>query len=39
MKVKLNVEKIINEFLSEHDNISVISIAMDPTGFMLLYEE
>ena len=33
------VEKIINEFLSEHESISVKSIAMDQTGVMLLYEE
>ena len=33
------VEKIINEFLNEHDNISVKSIAMDQMGVMLLYEE
>ncbi|HJT84231.1 MAG TPA: hypothetical protein VJ697_07090 [Nitrososphaeraceae archaeon] len=33
------VEKIINKFLSEHDDISVKSIAMDQTGVMLLYEE
>ena len=25
--------------LSEHDNVSVISIAMNPTGVMLLYKE
>ncbi|HEX7257037.1 MAG TPA: hypothetical protein VF242_03165 [Nitrososphaeraceae archaeon] len=33
------VEKIINEFLSEHDSVSVKSIAMDESGVMLLYEE
>ena len=33
------VEKVINEFLSEHDTVSVKSIAMDEMGVMLLYEE
>ena len=33
------VEKIINEFLSEHDNVSAKSITMDDSGVMLLYEE
>ncbi|HEX7258710.1 MAG TPA: hypothetical protein VF242_11695 [Nitrososphaeraceae archaeon] len=33
------VEKVINEFLSEHDSISVKSIAMDESSVMLLYEE
>jgi len=33
------VEKVINEFLAEHENISVKSMAMDQMGVMLLYEE
>ena len=33
------VEKVINEFLSEHDTVSVKGIAMDEMGVMLLYEE
>jgi ribosomal protein L10 len=33
------VEKVINEFLSEHDSISVKSIAMDESSVILLYEE
>ena len=33
------VEKVINEFLSEHDTVSVKSISMDESGVMLLYEE
>ena len=33
------VEQIINEFLSEHDTVSVKSISMDESGVMLLYEE
>ena len=33
------IEKIINEFLAEHDNISVKSISMDQTVVMLLNEE
>lgn len=33
------VEKVINEFLSEHETVSVKSIAMDERGVILLYEE
>ncbi len=36
---KLEVEKVINEFLSQHESIDVKSIAMDDQGIMLLYEE
>ncbi len=35
----IEVEKVINEFLSEHDTVSVKGIAMDEMGVMLLYEE
>ncbi len=36
---KLEVEKVINEFLSQHESIDVKSIATDDQGIMLLYEE
>jgi hypothetical protein len=36
---KLEMEKVVNEFLSQNDLISVKSIAMDDNGVMLFYEE
>jgi hypothetical protein len=37
--VKSEAEKQINEFLSQHESITIKSIAMDDLGVMLLYEE
>jgi len=37
--VKLEAEKQINDFLSQHESIEVKSIAMDDVGVMLLYIE
>jgi hypothetical protein len=37
--IKSEAEKQINEFLLQHESISVKSIAMDDLGVMLLYEE
>ena len=37
--VKSEVEKQINDFLSQHESIEVKSIAMDDVGVMLLYIE